>query len=96
MDPIRNVGNIRGIDQNKVSKVNHREDSSTPGQDDVRISEEAKRLAEEQRIQSLVNSAPDIREDRVAEVKAKLESGAYDNPEVLDNVAEKLLKVLGL
>ena len=93
---IRNIGNVRGIDQNKVNQVNWKKSSKTVGKDNVQISDEARKLAEEQRIQDTLKNAPDVREDRIAEVKAKLESGAYDNEEVMNNVAEKLMKVLGL
>jgi negative regulator of flagellin synthesis FlgM len=93
---IRNINNVRGIENNKLNNVNRDNVSRSSERDDVQISAEARKLAEEKKIQDMLRNAPDVREDRIAEVKAKLESGAYDTEEVLNDVAEKLMKVLGL
>ncbi|OHD54282.1 MAG: hypothetical protein A2Y33_16555 [Spirochaetes bacterium GWF1_51_8] len=94
---INGLGGIRPIDNtNKPNKVNLKSDSLGLGSDNVEISEEAKKLAELSKYQEVVANSPDIREDKIAEVKAKLESGAYNNEEVMNAVAEKLMKVLGL
>jgi len=94
---INGLGGIRPIDNtNKLNKVNLKSDSLGSGSDKLEISEEAKKLAELSKYQQVVNTAPDVREEKLAEVKAKLESGAYNNEEVMNAVAEKLMKVLGL
>jgi negative regulator of flagellin synthesis FlgM len=38
-----------------------------------------------------VHSLPDIRADRVAEIRAQIASGAYETPEKLDLALERLL-----
>jgi negative regulator of flagellin synthesis FlgM len=54
--------------------------------DTVEISPESRRLA---RIHQAVNDAPDVRADRVAEIKQRIEDGTYSvSPELL---ARKLL-----
>jgi len=92
---IRGVDPLRGVTQDtKVNKIPRRDgrDSS----DEVEISEEARQLAEASKIEDIVRQTPDIREDRVAEVKAKLERGDYNREEVFDAVAERIMKALGL
>ena len=68
---IRNVNNIVGIEQTHTSKANKYKTNHSLGNDDVQISTEARQLAEEQKIQDAIQNAPDVREDRIAEVRAK-------------------------
>ncbi|URA10657.1 flagellar biosynthesis anti-sigma factor FlgM [Thermospira aquatica] len=92
---IRGVDPIRGITQDsKINKIPRRDERDTS--DEVEISEEARQLAEAAKIEDVVRQSPDIREDRVAEVKAKLERGEYNTQEVFDQVAERIMKALGL
>lgn len=93
---IRGVNGVGGINNDRINKLNEKVTTHQAGSDDVQISDEAKKLSEISAFQQIVESAPDVREDKIAEVKAKLESGAYDNEEVMNSVAEKLMKVLGL
>ncbi|MCS6983752.1 MAG: flagellar biosynthesis anti-sigma factor FlgM [Leptospiraceae bacterium] len=62
------------------------------GQDTVKISEEAIRAQEAQQALKTVRSAPEIRQERVKEVKEKLARGEYDNltNEIIEKVAEKI------
>jgi negative regulator of flagellin synthesis FlgM len=93
---IRGVDNIGRVDNNsKINKVN-KTDKTSSTSDIADISSEAKQLADIQRAKAAVDKSPDIRQDRIAEVKAKLEKGAYDNEEVMNKVAEKIMKALGL
>ena len=52
------------------------------------------RVSDLERIQSFVNKLkemPDIREEKVVQAKAALESGEYDKEEVIDTVANRLM-----
>lgn len=92
---IRGVDPLRGVTQDtKINKVPRRDGRDTS--DEVEISEEARQLAEAAKIEEVVRQTPDIREERVAEVKAKLERGEYNTEEVFDTVAERIMKALGL
>ncbi len=93
---IRGINGIGNVNNDRVNKANNVSRTTSLGSDNVEISEEAKKLSELAQFQKVVEASPDIREDRIAEVKAKLESGAYDNEEVMLTVAERLMKVLGL
>lgn len=92
---IRNINNIMGIEQSHSNKISKLKTNRSLGNDDVQISEEARKLAEEQKIQDTIERAPDVREDKIAEIKAKMQSGAYNDPKIMEDVAEKLMKVLG-
>jgi negative regulator of flagellin synthesis FlgM len=44
----------------------------------------------------LVASAPDIRAERIAELKAKINDPAYINEQLLDATADKIMDAFGL
>lgn len=94
---IRGVDGVRGIDSSKVNKTQRKDSFETRDvSDSADISMEAKQRLEEEKIKSIINNTPDVREDRIQEVKAKLERGDYNNENVMNVVAEKIMKALGL
>ncbi len=62
--------------------------------DDVNISSEARAAAEAGRIAQLAKNESDVRTERVEAARENLERGEYKNPEVVRQVAERLLKYL--
>lgn len=52
-------------------------------------------LSSLQSTRSYVEKAPEVRVNRVAEVKEKIKQGYYDSPEFADQLAEKLIKDAG-
>jgi negative regulator of flagellin synthesis FlgM len=79
---------------NKNQKANKVE--SKPARDSISVSNEAKVKAEMLRLADEVKNTPEIREDRIAEIKAKLNDPSYIDNDVLDDVAEKLMQAFGL
>jgi negative regulator of flagellin synthesis FlgM len=94
---IRGIDGVRGIDNNsKINKMPKKSDDITTSNDSADISTEAKQMAEEAKLRSIIDKSPDVRQDKIAEVKERMSNGSYDNEEVLKTVAERLMKVLGL
>ena len=94
---IRGINGVGGISGNtKINKVEKKENDSVIGSDVAEISKEAKQLAEEAKVRDIMAKTPDVRQDRIDEVRAKLQNGDYNSDEVMSKVAEKLMKVLGL
>jgi negative regulator of flagellin synthesis FlgM len=62
--------------------------ASGPIADELQISDAA--LAVER-----ANQAPDIRQDRVAAIRAQIAAGTYETPEKLDIAVERLLDEIG-
>ena len=52
--------------------------------------------AQHETIAASVSAQPDVRVDRIAEVKQKIESGYYDSEEFIDKLADKLMKEFGI
>lgn len=65
------------------------------GEDNVQISSEAQVAAEVARLVQTSSTQSDIRTDRVEAARARLDQGAYKDPEVVNQVAAKILKYLG-
>ena len=47
-------------------------------------------------ISASLSAQPDVRIDKVTEVKQKIESGYYNSPEFIDKLADKLLNDFGM
>jgi negative regulator of flagellin synthesis FlgM len=85
-DPINNV--------NKANKVQKQQPQNS--QDSIKVSKSAIDKSELIKAASIANNAPDIRADKVAEIKAKLEDPNYINDKVINSVAEKIMEDFGL
>ena len=64
--------------------------------DSIDVSSEAKKSAELLQTMETVKLAPDVREDRIAEVKARLQDPNYINDTVVNSVADKLMDLFGI
>ena len=69
---------------------------STFGEDSVSISKEALAKADEYYLNQVAAETPDIRADRVAEVKAKIQDPNYLNSAVIASAADKIMESFGL
>ena len=62
--------------------------------DKVNISPEAQKAAEVARLVSLANEIPEVRPDKVAEAKARLESEKSNDEQINRTIAQRLLEDL--
>jgi negative regulator of flagellin synthesis FlgM len=66
----------------------------TPKSDSISISSEAVERAELYRAMELVAAAPDVRAEKVAELKAKINEPSYLNDQIIDATADRLIDAL--
>ena len=64
--------------------------------DSINVSQEARSKAEVFKALETAKTAPDVRVDRVAEVKRKLQDPSYPSQEVIEKAAEEILKSFGV
>ncbi len=64
--------------------------------DAINVSEEAKSRSEILKAAEAAKTAPDVRLDRVAEVRQKLQDPSYMSDEVIEAVANGILKAFGI
>ena len=83
-----------------LSKYNKTEKTTKPVNkdktDSIDVSAEAKSMGELYKVAEQVKQSPDIRADRVAEVKEKLKDPSYISDKVVDTVAEKLMEMFNI
>ena len=75
----------------KASKVVRKNEA-----DSINVSDEAKRSAELLKAADVAKSSPDIRMDRVEEVKAKLQDPDYINDKIIGSVADSIMDMFGI
>ncbi|MBR5646498.1 MAG: flagellar biosynthesis anti-sigma factor FlgM [Treponema sp.] len=87
INPLNNVSNIRKTENSaKVS----------PGVDSIHLSDEAVEKAEAYYLEKVAAETPNVRADRIAEVKAKIKDPSYLSNAVIQSAAEKFMTSVGL
>lgn len=82
---------------NRPSKTNKVNQSVKPNtKESISVSKSAIDKAELIKTAGIVNNTPDIRTDKVEEIKAKLKDPNYINDKVINSVAEKIMEDFGL
>ncbi|OQY38918.1 MAG: hypothetical protein B6229_04785 [Spirochaetaceae bacterium 4572_7] len=64
--------------------------------DSIKVSKSAASRSELINAANIAKKAPDIRMDKVAEIKAKLQDPNYINSTVINSVADKIMEDFGL
>ena len=68
--------------------------SRSGGEDSISISSEAQKKAELFRIRELAAAAPEVRAERVAELREKINDPSYIDDKVMNATADKLIDAL--
>lgn len=84
---LNNVQNIRKTDNSAKVKADS---------DSISVSKEAVEMAEAYYMDKVAAETPDVRADRIAEVKAKIQDPSYLSDAVIKSTAEKFLTSIGL
>lgn len=89
---------LRKLDgQRRSDKVSPK--TKPPSADSSEFSSDAKRLSDTKSqvdaVATKLTNSPDVRYDKVAEAKQKIQDGFYDSEEVVDKLADKLLEQFG-
>ena len=87
LNPLNNVQNIRKTDN--ATKVSSQTDS-------ISVSKEAVEKAEAYYLDKVAAETPNVRADRIAEVKAKIKDPSYLSDEVILSAAEKVMSGFGI
>lgn len=88
---IREVQKAGGVKTERKTEASNKASAS----DSVSISKAGRSASEVEKVKPLVKALPAVREERVAEVKARVQSGFYNTPEFQEQLAERLAKEFG-
>ncbi|MBT7698019.1 MAG: flagellar biosynthesis anti-sigma factor FlgM, partial [Desulfobacterales bacterium] len=89
LDPLGSVPK-----QGKTNKVVKPENGG--GKDSIQISNDAKAMAEVYNTVETVKASPDVRMDRIEEVKEKLKDPSYIDNKIVESVADSVMDLFGL
>lgn len=92
---INKINSVNGV--NEYAKMNSASQMrKTDITDSISISNEALSRSEQKRIIEMIKAAPDVRADRIAEVKAKLAANPnyFDDVTAVSETADKLMNDL--
>ncbi|MDR3161116.1 MAG: flagellar biosynthesis anti-sigma factor FlgM [Spirochaetaceae bacterium] len=92
------VDRIGSIDPIQPGKKTGRNSHVSPHEkaDSIAFSSEAVEKGDLYRAMELVSSASDIREERIAELRQKINDPAYLNDTLLEATADRIMAVFGL
>lgn len=93
------IDRLRGIIP--VPNTNNSQETQNKGSigdtsDTIQVSLEAKEMAELYMVSELVAASPDVRAERIAEVKEKIKDPSYINETVVNSTADRILDAFGL
>ncbi|MDR2499891.1 MAG: flagellar biosynthesis anti-sigma factor FlgM [Treponema sp.] len=91
---IDRIGSVESIQPGKQHGPQNRV-HSTVNTDSIVLSLEAREQGELYRAVELVSSAPDARQNRVAELKRKIQDPSYLNDTLIQSTADKIMKSFG-
>lgn len=86
IDPLQSVKKTQKSEKPKRSE----------GSDSISLSAEAKSKAEVYQALEIAKSSPDIRQDRVEEIKRKLQDPSYITEKVINELADRLMEYFGI
>ncbi|MDR2247945.1 MAG: flagellar biosynthesis anti-sigma factor FlgM [Treponema sp.] len=92
---INGIGPIESLPPNKKAGQSGRVNQTAEG-DSISLSSEALKKGELYQAFELIAAAPDVRMDRIEELKHKINDPAYINEAIVSATADKLMDVFGL
>lgn len=90
---INNVSQVNNIQNLRKTENTSKVSQST---DSISVSAEAKEMAELYYMEKVAQETPNVRAERIAEVKEKIKDPNYLNNAVFSSAADKFLSALGL
>jgi negative regulator of flagellin synthesis FlgM len=92
IDKINSVNNYNGY--NKIDKIDSSKNINST--DSINISNEAISKAESNKMLDIVKNAPDVRADKIAEIKEKLKNPDYINDKIVNSLSDKIMENFGV
>lgn len=102
LDPIKHqiASEIKKTENARKVSTDSKIRSHTPKADSLSFSSDARQLnetnADSDIVKTQLSVETDIRPDKIAEVRKKMEDGYYNSPEFIEKLATKLLKEFGI
>jgi len=93
---IDKIGGINPLSEVQNSRRTSESSKISAGSDSISVSEEAQKMSDAYYLQEVAAETPDVRSDRVAQVKEKIKDPSYLNPETIRSAADRIMTSYGL
>lgn len=93
---IEKISGINALNNVQGTKRTNETVKSNFGSDSISVSEEAKEKAAVYYMNQVASETPNVRMDRIAEVKAKIQDPNYLNSSVIASAADRIMDSFGL
>jgi flagellar biosynthesis anti-sigma factor FlgM len=93
---IDKIGGINSLNNVQNTHRTNGTDNVSAGTDSINVSEEAKEMAEVYYMKQVAANTPDVRADRVAEIREKIKDPSYLNDAVINSTADRIMTSFGL
>jgi anti-sigma28 factor (negative regulator of flagellin synthesis) len=92
-----NAGSIRRGEQRRAERASTERSRADGGAQNASSSDDVTDIrARQARLVEAAKNAPDVRADRVAQARARVQEGFYDRPEARSAIADRMLQSFGL
>lgn len=92
---IDKIGGVSALNNVQNTRKTERP-SNVKDSDSISVSKEAEKMAEAYYLDKVSQETPDVRADRIAEVKAKIKDPSYLSNAVIQSAAEGIMASFGL
>lgn len=93
---IDKIGGLNPLDNTQGERKTSAFSQTKRSSDSIAVSDEAREMAAVYYAKQVAAETPDVRADRVAEVKAKLQDPNYLNDAVISSTADNIMASFGL
>ena len=93
---IDKIGGINALNNVQNTRRTASSESYKSAPDSISVSEEAKEAARAYYLNQVADETPDVRADRIAELKEKIKDPNYLNQAVISATAERIMTSYGL
>lgn len=94
---IDKIGGVNALNNvQNTRKTERTSNIKSSNSDSISVSKEAEKMAESYYLDKVAQETPDVRADRVAEVKAKIKDPSYLSNAVIQSAAEGIMASFGL
>ncbi len=93
---INRLDGINPLQDRQAAQKSQNKYSVRDTADSINLSDEARELAEAYYASQVAKETPDVRADRIAEIKEKIKDPSYINSAVIDTVANRIMDAYGI
>ena len=93
---INRLDGINPLQDRQAAQKSQNKYSVRDTADSINLSDEARELAEAYYASEVAKETPDVRADKIAEIKEKIKDANYLNPQTISATADRIMQAYGI